>query len=132
MTELLDSLDEQEAGDMLHYRTLFDEDEDFSQVIMSCHGSQALSPFVSMPHSAALNKGLFTLRTLMFACTSCLSSQGEALSCRHTFIEQGLAGENPEVFCANPCAACSPSQSCSRTLRAVDVFKQVGRCCICW
>ena len=39
MKELLDSLDEQEAGDMLHYRTLFDEDEDFSQV--TCHDMEA-------------------------------------------------------------------------------------------
>ena len=30
---------------MLHYRTLFDEDEDFSQVAVSCHGSQAVSLF---------------------------------------------------------------------------------------
>ena len=42
MTELLDSLDEQEAGDMLHYRTLFDEDEDFSQVTVSYPGGQAI------------------------------------------------------------------------------------------
>ena len=97
MKELLDGLDEHEAVDMLHYRTLFDEDSDFSQVNTSCHGRQALPCVVTIPalSSAGQRPNYHEDTEVPKVCKSCLSSQEEALSCLVAVPALSRPGQGP-------------------------------------